>query len=398
MGGPSRYRRQRGLAGERQQVAERLRGQRAEIEDAIGARALAVAEITGAEEPGYREGLRGAIAAAVDHALESVERGADQSGPAPAATLMQARAAARSGVELAVVLRRYAAGYSVLGDALSEELRELPAAAPLFPALQGELTAIFDRLITEVSAEYQREAERLAAHSGGHKAAQIRRLLNGERIGSAELGYELSGWHIAVVVSGADAPTALRRLIARFERPSLILAVAEVEAWAWIGGRERLDPAKLVARAEQAATGDLLFGVGEPSRGLSGWRSTHRQAQAACAIAQRDPWPVTRYGDVALISSVLDSEDLVRYLSETYLAPLASGRGSGEALRGTLRTYLAAGQNASSAAAALGVARQTVTARIRAVEERLERPIESCAAELEVALRIVPFIDADFGT
>jgi DNA-binding PucR family transcriptional regulator len=44
--------------------------------------------------------------------------------------------------------------------------------------------------------------------------------------------------------------------------------------------------------------------------------------------------------------------------------------------------------NASATGAALGIARQTVASRLRAAEERLGRPLEGCAAQLETALRL----------
>ena len=42
--------------------------------------------------------------------------------------------------------------------------------------------------------------------------------------------------------------------------------------------------------------------IGEPGKGLDGWRLTHRQAQAAMRIALRRPQRLTRYADVALLA------------------------------------------------------------------------------------------------
>ncbi|MBW8060448.1 MAG: hypothetical protein FVQ78_09030 [Solirubrobacterales bacterium] len=47
-----------------------------------------------------------------------------------------------------------------------------------------------------------------------------------------------------------------------------------------------------------------------------------------------------------------------------------------------------AGRNAASAAAALGVSRQTVGNHLGAIEARLGRSFSSCAAEIEAALRL----------
>jgi DNA-binding PucR family transcriptional regulator len=56
--------------------------------------------------------------------------------------------------------------------------------------------------------------------------------------------------------------------------------------------------------------------------------------------------------------------------------------------RETLRAYLKAGCNASSAASALGVVRHTVESRVRAVEQILDKGLNTCLSELEVALRL----------
>ena len=54
----------------------------------------------------------------------------------------------------------------------------------------------------------------------------------------------------------------------------------------------------------------------------------------------------------------------------------------------TLRAYLAADRNATSAAAALGVNRNTIAERLRAIEATLGRPLSACGPELEAALRL----------
>ena len=82
-------------------------------------------------------------------------------------------------------------------------------------------------------------------------------------------------------------------------------------------------------------------------------------------------------------------------LIETYLAPL-DGRGdAGEVLRQTLRAYLGAGRNAATAAVALGVARNTVERRLRTVEQKLDQSLDTCSAQLHVALRVEELLSAN---
>jgi DNA-binding PucR family transcriptional regulator len=102
----------------------------------------------------------------------------------------------------------------------------------------------------------------------------------------------------------------------------------------------------------------------------------------------RGPKSVVRYPDVALLASLLQDEALATSLRRRYLAPLANTRDGGETLRLTLRASFLAGCNASSAAAALGVKRHTVTNRIRAIENRLGLSLGAYAAEVELVLRL----------
>ena len=97
--------------------------------------------------------------------------------------------------------------------------------------------------------------------------------------------------------------------------------------------------------------------------------------------------PVVRYSDVTLLASILRDDLAIASLRRLYLAPLEDRR-DGENLRIALRAYFQAGRNVSSAAAALGLNRRTLSKRLQAAERILGRPLESLAADLEVALSL----------
>jgi DNA-binding PucR family transcriptional regulator len=97
---------------------------------------------------------------------------------------------------------------------------------------------------------------------------------------------------------------------------------------------------------------------------------------------------VVRYREVALLAAALRDDVLSSSLNEIYLAPLAQERDGGATLRQTLRAYFAAERNVSSAAARLEVSRKTVRSRLRAIEQRVGRSLDACAAEMEIALRL----------
>src|SRR4249919_3321922 len=102
-------------------LVERLAERRSEIERAVTTMVYAIADPKEATDPTYVEGLRMAIDAAIDYALASVEQSQARPPQVPAAVLTQARIAARNGVTLDTVLRRYFAGYTLFGDFLVEE-------------------------------------------------------------------------------------------------------------------------------------------------------------------------------------------------------------------------------------------------------------------------------------
>jgi DNA-binding PucR family transcriptional regulator len=75
-------------------------------------------------------------------------------------------------------------------------------------------------------------------------------------------------------------------------------------------------------------------------------------------------------------------------LCDLYLAPLSREPDGGGTSRETLRAFFFAERNVSSAAAALGVKRHTVTNRLRAIEKLLGRPLSTCGAEIDAALHL----------
>lgn len=394
---PSGQRSHQSFGRIRAEVSARLEARRPEIEEAILARLYAVSNPLADGDAEYLAGLRAAVTAAVDYGLAGIERGDERSGSVPAAMLAQARQAASARVSLETVLRRYFAGYTVMADFLMEECRHkdgLAISATLLHRLQKQQAALFDRLVTTVSAEYRHEAEHAMRTLGQRLTERVKRLLAGELVDTAELDYDFDAWHLGMIASasasasGAGAELQLRELAASLGRSLLLVDGGGHTLWAWLGGTRRVSATEITRLASIEWPADVSLAFGEPRQGIRGWRLTHRQAQAAMTVALRRPRLLTSYADVALLVPILRDDDLVAFLAETYLAPLSMERSGGETLRKTLRAYFAANRQVSSTAAALAVTRQTVTNRLRAVERCLDRPLHSCGAEMEAALQL----------
>jgi len=367
-------------------LANRLRARRAEIEAATLTRVNSVPDPANPDLE-YTEGVRTAVSAALEYGIEAIERSEDRPPPMPTELLSQARLAARHGVKLETVLRRYLAGYTLLGDFLIEESeRGGPLQGASLKRLLRVQAALLDRLIAAVSEEYEREAKTRLGSAEQRLAQRVERLLEGERLDTSELAYDFEAVHLGAVAQGPGAAGALRELATALDRRLLLVPRGEGSVWAWFGGRHALDPEELERILAAGFPAKVALALGEPGEGLGGWCLTHRQAKAALPISLRGEEPFVRYAEVALLASMLQDELLATSLQRLYLAPLARERDGGQVLRQTLRAYFACERNSASTAATLGVTRQTVNNRLRAIEERTGRPLNACASELEAAL------------
>lgn len=367
----------------RADLRARLRERIPEIERALLERVYAVADPTDAD-PAYVEGLRSSVSIALEYALEAIELGEERAPLPPPALLAQARIAARNRVGLDIVLRRYVAGYTLLGEFLAEEVARGRFPGSRVNVLPGK-AVVLDRLLHSVTIEYQREMDRQSRSSRRRRTERVRQLLAGEPIDTSVLGYNFDDWHLGLVASGVGAGGFLRDVAKRLGHGILLVQPDDETAWGWLAARNPPDSAS-VAHSPMQPPEHLKLAIGEPGERLAGWRLTHRQAAAALPIANRRPEPIIRYADVALVATVLKDELLATALRQLYLRPLEEERDGGDILRETLRAYFALGGHVSSSAAALKTSRQTVAKRLSRVEERLGRPLDACAAELRAAL------------
>jgi hypothetical protein len=346
----------------------------------------------------YLQGLRTTVYKGVEYGLELVAVGEERALPAPLALLMQSRLAARHRIPLHIVIRRYMAGKTVLTDFLLEEAAQIETFAPVL--LRGTLAALevaFERVLALTTEEYQREERLCHTSPEAQIVRRVQRLLSGELVDCSPLAYDLTGHHLGLIAQSAEAGPLIRRAATELGYRCLVLRPCKNEVWGWVGGRNPIDLDLVCRWLSSEGQTTIPFGLGEPNQGRSGWRLTHQQARLAVSIA-RDRTPgVTMFGEVALLAAFSRDSLLATSLQEKYLLPLTRERDRGHVLRTTLRAYFEAGRNGSSAAAALGVTRQTVANRLQAAEERLNQPLSKCGDLLHAALRLeeLGVVDAD---
>lgn len=371
-------------------LAARLRARSPELEAGLASLIDAISNPGEVPDHAYLNSLHDARTAVLGFAVEAVESGERSPPEVPAAVLASTRLAARSGIALDTILRRYSIGNAMFGDILVAEAEEIGVSGPVLRRLLHRQATVFDRLLEAVSETHVQETEALSATSAAWRREYIKGLLVGRQPDpEVDLDYDLDGHHVALAVSGAGAEELARELAKRLDRRLLSDRPGEgMPSACWLGGRRPLAGEDLLRAVGELRQGPTVVAIGEPGEGLSGWRLTHRQAQAALAVAERSGRQIVRYADVAVLASVLRDDLGTISLRRLYLEPLERTRDGGKVARETLRAYFDAQRNISSTAAALGVDRHTVTNRIRAIEELFGRPLGDYATDLEVALRL----------
>jgi hypothetical protein len=200
--------------------------------------------------------------------------------------------------------------------------------------------------------------------------------------------FDLERHHLGILAWGEEPQSAVRGLAAPLERPTLITGPVGGVYWAWLSGSRPFDlhEERLLERFEPAPGSALA--LGQPAYGAAGFRASHRQARrarwASCASEQ----PLVRYAQVAAVSLASENESEARRFVARELRGIEDDSPDSQRIRETLIAYFAAEHNAASAAARLGIHQQTVANRLRAVEQRLGRPVGSRRLELELALRL----------
>ncbi|HEY3960464.1 MAG TPA: helix-turn-helix domain-containing protein [Solirubrobacteraceae bacterium] len=378
----------------RANIVERLRSRRSEIVQAIYDRVRdAVPDPVDNKSAEYQAGMRAAVLAVFDYSLEGIKGGPEWSGSIPTEAAAQAHRAARYGVSLGTILRRYVAGHGRLGEFVGEEaaLSGLSNDVSVLQHLRRTQEMLLERITAAIEREYEQELDRVGRSPQQHRMEMVKRLLSGDVVDPSELAdlnYEFNApWHLGLIATGIKIDEALRKLNARVGHKLLRVSRDDETVWAWLGGLRKLSVADVEQLLSANGTG-VLLAIGEPGRGIHGWRQTHLEAQIALPVALRKPKRLTRCADVLPEAAVLQNEAMVRLLIKTYLVPLNSLRKNGETARETLRAYFTHERKVSCAATALKVARRTVENRLHEIENVLGRPLHTCLAGLEIALRL----------
>jgi PucR-like helix-turn-helix protein/diguanylate cyclase with GGDEF domain len=329
----------------------------------------------------------------------------------PPETIAYARDGARQRTPLTALMRSYRLGHAMMTDVLQ---REIIARADTAEALTEALAlfttysfAYIDTALILTDQTYAAERERWARSAAAVRAETIEAILAGHqsdaRTAGRRLGYELDREHIGVLAWLDVAPTEADPLgiletaidtlkTAVGGSSSLVQPTGLLAATAWLSSSAALEnpPLNQLPHGPTATPG-VRVALGQPARGLAGFRTSHAEATHARRVAtltQAPPGSITSYEHVALQAMATIDPDQAHAFVHRQLGALAASDDTSLRLIDTLQVYLDEHASRSRAAKRLGVHENTISYRIRQVEEILGRSVEDHTLELRVALAL----------
>jgi DNA-binding PucR family transcriptional regulator len=337
-------------------------------------------------------------------------------------TLAYAQDGAQHGTPLTTLMRSYRLAHAATSqhfhailEAHAGNAGDLNLAAELGSAW---MFAYVDAALCLVEQVYTAERDRWMRSAAASQAETIRTILAGEPIDSdvatRRLRHEVDRVHVAAIAwldaheegrnTQAMLEAAIRDLaVAIGNQKPLVHPLGILSVAAWISSHSDV-PSKVLdeLRFRTATAPGVRVAVGEPARGLAGFRTSHveaLEAQRVAVLAGRPAGSVTRYNSISLRAIATVDMDQSRAFVRRELGRLGAGDETTRRLAATLRTYLDENCSRGRTAKRLHIHENTVAYRIRQAEEILGRSLEKRTLELRAALSLVDLVaeGADFA-
>jgi len=320
---------------------------------------------------------------------------------------------ARLGIPLGELERSYWVGverlwqdwFDMCRDSSEQGKGELP------DLLGGSTSLLFgyvDRVLAQVVRRHTEVAEEMAASCEDRRRDLVLRLLEGSGSDTVTgpgavsdagdavdtlLGYRMRGTHVALLFSSARRREVTRTLATLREKSGArgaLLVQHDAGTWyGWLNFPGGVDAGRRDALCRTATSVGEPVAIGEPDRGLRGFRGSHESARRTAELREtlRDAPACLCARELRLETFLLENPESARRFARDELGELAAGTDRAQRIRDTLLAWLAVGSQAR-AATALGVHENTVRLRIRVAAEELGTALSERRTELLVALRL----------
>jgi hypothetical protein len=217
----------------------------------------------------------------------------------------------------------------------------------------------------------------------------VLRALDGQWVEPVELGYDLTGHHIAVV---ADAGLLLDATASQTKRQLLQVQAPDGGTWGWIGGQTRFSAEDLDALITSHCVSNARVAFGEPAEGIAGFVTSHNDALEARAIAVATNLSTVRFADFRVLIAVLRDDELAKQFIERELGDLDRPGERMSELRETLRVYLEHSQSVAATASLRRRNRKTIERQLRSAEELINHRVSDRSDDVLMALRVAEIL------
>lgn len=336
----------------------------------------------------------------------------------PAAAHELARAIARKGLDLRVLMHIYRVGQKAIvqyvADTATEQIAD-PTQTPQALLHLWDSAGEWLNISLEILAETYRQERELGLRGVfARRAETVQEVLRGDvsdpTVLSVRLGYSPLRYNTAAVLSIENpAREDIDGTIGTLEwgARSIAQAIGSLQLltvptgsqrlWAWISttAPDYRTPTD-IASAPSSST--VRVALGNPAPGVDGFRTSHREAQAAHDLQDRvlDRRRLIRFSDVELAHLIEGNPQAAATFVRRELRGLGGADANSAQLRRTLRIFLAHNRSYDAAARQLGVHKNTVRYRIQRAEEHLGHPIETTRLKLELALEYLDIAGEDW--
>lgn len=262
---------------------------------------------------------------------------------------------------------------------------------------ERSIRTFLDDTIDAISARMAAERDQLARGSHEDRLATVGLILEGAPIprarAEAQLGYRLTGPHVAAVVWGDPTTPAsqLETVAEALTRASgatrrLTVLASSATLWLWLPVATAPTSAQLAPHIID--TSDIRMGIGRLGRDLEGFRRSHLDAIATQRMLTRltSPHQVAHYDDIALVALIASDATRAEEFVQDTLGELLSADPD---IRDTVSTYIREQCNTSRAAERLYTHRNTVIRRLARADELLPRPLPHNIIAVAAALEVV---------
>lgn len=330
-------------------------------------------------------------------------------------TLAYAQDGAQHAIPLATLMRSYRLAHAATAQHFASILETHARDAEeliLATELSSEwMFAYVDAALCLVEEVYTAERDRWLRSAAASQAETISTILAGApidtEVASRRLRHDVRRVHVAAIAwldsheegrnTQALLESAIRDIAAAIgDQKPLVHPLGILSAAAWIGSHSEV-PSKVLdeLRFRTATAPGVRIAVGEPARGIAGFRSSHVEALEAQRVARltgRPAGSVTRYRTVSLRALATVDADQAAAFVRRELGKLGATDEATRRLAATLRTYLEENGSRGRTAKRLHVHENTVAYRIRQAEELLGRPVDKRTLELRAALALVELV------